>query len=117
DSHCNFESNLQKRVAVGSVYKLSGYSLHTLCANFRTSKFPHCLDLTTATQFELQPPTDSPFPLTAFDFVPFTRLDSRMPPCPYLIGVSLFRLHSSIYSLLFFCVILFSYPLFFRSRG
>ncbi|CAN1242024.1 Replication protein A 70 kDa DNA-binding subunit E [Linum perenne] len=84
DSHRNFESNLQKRVAVGSVYKLSGYSLRTPRANFRTSKFPHWLELTAAAQFELQPPTDPPFPLTAFDFIPFSRLNSRMPPCPYL---------------------------------
>ncbi|CAN1242023.1 hypothetical protein LINPERPRIM_LOCUS5197, partial [Linum perenne] len=62
DSHRNFESNLQKRVAVGSVYKLSGYSLRTPRANFRTSKFPHWLELTAAAQFELQPPTDPPFP-------------------------------------------------------
>ncbi|CAN1130401.1 Replication protein A 70 kDa DNA-binding subunit B [Linum perenne] len=87
DSHRNFESNLQKRVAVGSVYKLSGYSLRTPRANFRTSKFPHWLELTAAAQFELQPPTDPPFPLTTFDFIPFSRLNSRMPPCPYLTAV------------------------------
>ncbi|CAN1173733.1 hypothetical protein LINPERHAP2_LOCUS30841 [Linum perenne] len=67
----------------GWIQRLCSLSLEVLIqgashCNF-DSKFPHWLDLRIANQFKLQPPTNPPFPLTAFDFIMFSRLDSRCP--------------------------------------
>ncbi|CAN0898453.1 Replication protein A 70 kDa DNA-binding subunit B, partial [Linum grandiflorum] len=87
DSHRNFADTIQKRISVGSVYKISGYSIRSPRATFRTTSFPHWLDLTPAAKFDLQDPTDPPFLEDAFDFVPLGSLQSRMPPTPYLTDI------------------------------
>ncbi|CAN1130719.1 hypothetical protein LINPERHAP2_LOCUS5989 [Linum perenne] len=84
DSQRNFVAILQKRIDVGSVYKISSYSITLPCPSFRSCSFPHCLSITAATKFALQPPTTPPFLADSFEFVPFAKLPSRMPPCAYL---------------------------------
>ncbi|CAN0898100.1 hypothetical protein LINGRAHAP2_LOCUS19522, partial [Linum grandiflorum] len=87
DSQRNFADTIQKRISVGSVYKISGYSIRSSCATFRTASFSHWLDLTPAMKFDLQDPTDPPFLEDAFDFVPLGSLQSRMPLTPYLTNI------------------------------
>ncbi|CAN0921213.1 hypothetical protein LINGRAHAP2_LOCUS32472 [Linum grandiflorum] len=60
DSHRNFADTIQKRISVGSVYKISGYSIRSPRATFRTTSFSHWLDLTPTMKFDLQDPTDLP---------------------------------------------------------
>ncbi|CAN1726042.1 hypothetical protein LINPERHAP1_LOCUS333 [Linum perenne] len=84
DSHRDFTSILQKRVAVGSVYVVLNFSVCSPCPSFRTCAFPHCLGITTSTKFELQQSPEPPFLSNAFDFEPIASLPARAHPCPYL---------------------------------
>ncbi|CAN1794943.1 hypothetical protein LINPERHAP1_LOCUS20448 [Linum perenne] len=84
DSHRNFAEALQKRVVVGAVYKVTCYGICPLRPAFRACRFPHCIQITPSTKFELQPPTDPPFIRDSFDFIDFALLPKRLPPCPYL---------------------------------
>ncbi|CAN1274591.1 hypothetical protein LINPERPRIM_LOCUS15445, partial [Linum perenne] len=83
DSHRNFAEALQKRVVVGAVYKVTCYGICPLRPAFRACRFPHCIQITPSTKFELQPPTDPPFIRDSFDFIDFALLPKRLPPCPY----------------------------------
>ncbi|CAN1147161.1 hypothetical protein LINPERHAP2_LOCUS15700, partial [Linum perenne] len=87
DSHRNFAEALQKRVVVGAVYKVTCYGICPLRPAFRACRFPHCIQITPSTKFELQPPTDPPFIRDSFDFIDFALLPKRLPPCPYLTGL------------------------------
>ncbi|CAN1304165.1 hypothetical protein LINPERPRIM_LOCUS26100 [Linum perenne] len=49
ESHKNFIVILQSRIEVGSVYKITGFGLRPPRKSFRTSTFPHCLNLTPTT--------------------------------------------------------------------
>ncbi|CAN1194282.1 hypothetical protein LINPERHAP2_LOCUS42481 [Linum perenne] len=80
DSHQNFTSILQKRVAVGSVYVVSNFSVKSPRPSFRTCAFPHCLGITASTKFELQQSPEPPFLSNAFDFVPIASLPARAHP-------------------------------------
>ncbi|CAN1165845.1 Replication protein A 70 kDa DNA-binding subunit B, partial [Linum perenne] len=85
DSHKNFTKLLQSRIEVGSVYKVTSFGLRPPRKSFRTSVFPHCLDLTPTTQFALQPPKHPPFHCDKFHYVEFEDLGDRLhPPCSYL---------------------------------
>ncbi|CAN1326055.1 hypothetical protein LINPERPRIM_LOCUS33699 [Linum perenne] len=86
DSHRNFATALQKRITVGAVYKVTCYALCPPRSSFRACRFPHCIQITPSTKFELQPPTDPPFLHDTYDFVEFPLLRDRLPPSPYLAG-------------------------------
>ncbi|CAN1811760.1 hypothetical protein LINPERHAP1_LOCUS26318 [Linum perenne] len=86
DSHRNFATALQKRITVGAVYKVTCYALCPPRSSFRACRFPHCIQITPSTKFELQPPTDPPFLHDAYDFIEFPLLRDRLPPSPYLAG-------------------------------
>ncbi|CAN1167450.1 hypothetical protein LINPERHAP2_LOCUS27250, partial [Linum perenne] len=85
DSHKNFITFLQSRLEVGSVYKITGFGLRPPRRSFRTSTYPHCLDLTPTTQFHLQPPTTPPFRSESLKYIEFEDLSGRLhPPSAYL---------------------------------
>ncbi|CAN1820419.1 hypothetical protein LINPERHAP1_LOCUS29090 [Linum perenne] len=67
------------------MYKVTSFGLRSPRKSFRTSVFPHCLDLTPTTQFALQPPKHPPFHCDKFHYVEFEDLGDRVhPPCSYL---------------------------------
>ncbi|CAN0860644.1 hypothetical protein LINGRAHAP2_LOCUS7997, partial [Linum grandiflorum] len=72
------------RLAVRSVYKVSGFGLLMLRKSYRVSSFDRMLSLTPATQFDLITTPSPTFVPTAFEFVHFENLISRCPPCPFL---------------------------------
>ncbi|CAN1166719.1 Replication protein A 70 kDa DNA-binding subunit D [Linum perenne] len=85
ESHKNFIVILQSRIEVGSVYKITGFGLRPPRKSFRTSTFPHCLNLTPTTQFHLQPPTTPPFCVDSLGYIEFEELSARVhPPSAYL---------------------------------
>ncbi|CAN1257708.1 hypothetical protein LINPERPRIM_LOCUS9675, partial [Linum perenne] len=87
ESHKHFNTILQARLQVGSVYKVTRFGLRSPRKNFRTTTFPHCLDLTPTTHFELQLPTIPPFLEDSFQYIEFEEFrDHEHPPCSYLTG-------------------------------
>ncbi|CAN1222561.1 hypothetical protein LINGRAPRIM_LOCUS610 [Linum grandiflorum] len=86
DSHRNFSDVLLRRISVGSVYKISGYTVRAPRPSYRTCQFGYWLTLTPTTQFELQPGSPDEFPEESFEFVPLPDLGPRLPPCAFLTG-------------------------------
>ncbi|CAN1197087.1 Replication protein A 70 kDa DNA-binding subunit D, partial [Linum perenne] len=85
ESHKNFIVILQSRIEVGSAYKITGFGLRPPRKSFRTSTFPHCLNLTPTTQFHLQPPTTPPFCVDSLGYIEFEELSAQVhPPSAYL---------------------------------
>ncbi|CAN1222557.1 Replication protein A 70 kDa DNA-binding subunit B, partial [Linum grandiflorum] len=89
DSHRNFSDVLLRRISVGSVYKISGYTVRAPRPSYRTCQFGYWLTLTPTTQFELQPGSPDEFPEESFEFVPLPDLGPRLPPCAFLTAVIL----------------------------
>ncbi|CAN0903858.1 hypothetical protein LINGRAHAP2_LOCUS22762 [Linum grandiflorum] len=101
DALRNFAAVIEKRIAVGSVYKITGFTLRPPRAAYRTCRFPQWLAFTALTTFELQPEPAPAFADEAMDYVRLAKLRSRLPSCPYVTcRVSL--LCSSYHSLLVF---------------
>ncbi|CAN0925695.1 Replication protein A 70 kDa DNA-binding subunit E [Linum grandiflorum] len=84
DALRNFAAVIQKRIAVGSVYKITGFTLRPPRATYRTCRFPQWLAFTALTSFELQPEPDPAFADEAMEYVRLAKLPSRLPPCPYV---------------------------------
>ncbi|CAN1345120.1 Replication protein A 70 kDa DNA-binding subunit B, partial [Linum perenne] len=85
ESHKNFIVILQSRIEVGSAYKITGFGLRPPRKSFRTSTFPHCLNLTPTTQFHLQPPTTPPFCVDSLGYIEFEELSAQVHlPSAYL---------------------------------
>ncbi|CAN0924952.1 Replication protein A 70 kDa DNA-binding subunit E [Linum grandiflorum] len=84
DTLRNFAALIQKRIVVGSVYKISSFCLRQPRAAYRTCRFPHWLSFTTATKFELQPMFAGPMPDEVLEYVRLAKFPSRLPPSAYL---------------------------------
>ncbi|CAN0912464.1 hypothetical protein LINGRAHAP2_LOCUS27375, partial [Linum grandiflorum] len=80
----NFAAVIQKRITVGSIYKIFEFTLRAPRPTYRTCRFPHWLAFTAVTKFELQPPTDNAFTDEVLEYVPLGKFPSRMPPCAYV---------------------------------
>ncbi|CAN0858748.1 hypothetical protein LINGRAHAP2_LOCUS7438, partial [Linum grandiflorum] len=79
DALHNFAVVIQKRISVGSVYKITGFKLRPPRPAYRTCRFPHWLAFTALTKFELQPPSAIAFADELLEYVPLT---SCLPACP-----------------------------------
>ncbi|CAN0922372.1 Replication protein A 70 kDa DNA-binding subunit E [Linum grandiflorum] len=84
DTLRNFAALIQKRIAVGSVYKISSFCLRQPRAAYRTCRFPHWLSFTAATKFELMPMSAGPMPDEVLEYVRLAKFPSRLPPSAYL---------------------------------
>ncbi|CAN0900857.1 hypothetical protein LINGRAHAP2_LOCUS21070, partial [Linum grandiflorum] len=90
DSVRAFAPYLEQHLSIGSVYGITGFTLQSPRPSYRSCRFPQWLGLSPAANFELLSPEDAAaFKPESYEFVPFAKFPSRLPPCAYLTGSSL----------------------------